>query len=208
MSESRSCPSCGDALVGTSARGLCKRCLGRLAFARETTFDALPEDFRAPRSKHDSRAFGDYELIDEIARGGMGIVYRARQRSLGRSVALKMLLQGPLASPETIQRFLAEAEAVAQLQHPNIVAIYETGEEEGQHFFSMEYIDGRNLSELVKENPLPAETAGRYVSTIAQAIDYAHSKGILHRDLKPSNVLIDAKGQPRVTDFGLARRLD
>lgn len=152
--------------------------------------------------------FGDYELLEEIGRGGMGVVYRARQSSLNRPVALKMMIQGGFASPEFVRRFQNEAETAASLQHPNIVAIYEVGLIDGLHYFSMDYIDGPSLAEVVREGPLPAQRAARYVELIAEAIHYAHQRGILHRDLKPSNVLIDPFDLPRVTDFGLAKRLD
>src|SRR5439155_2421978 len=142
----------------------------------------------------------------EIARGGMGIVFKARQVSLNRVVAVKMILAGQLASGQDVQRFQSEARTAANLQHPNIVAIHEVGEHEGQHYFSMDYVEGKNLAELVRDNPLPAERAARYVKTIAEAVHYAHQRGTLHRDLKPSNVLIDQFDQPRVTDFGLAKR--
>ena len=138
----------------------------------------------------------------------MGIVYKARQVSLDRIVAVKMLLFGPLAQPELVQRFRTEAAAAASLQHPNIVAIHEVGFREGQHFFAMDYVAGRNLAEIVRDGPLPPKRAAGYVKTIAEAIQYAHERGILHRDLKPSNVLIDANDQPKVTDFGLAKRLE
>jgi len=137
----------------------------------------------------------------------MGVVYKARQLSLDRIVALKMVLGGPLASAAERQRFLAEAQTAASLQHPNIVAIHEVGEHAGQPFFSMDYIDGRNLAELLRAGPLPPQRAAGYTETIAEAVAYAHQRGILHRDLKPSNVLIDPSDQPRITDFGLAKRL-
>jgi tRNA A-37 threonylcarbamoyl transferase component Bud32 len=164
----------------------------------------------APAAGHaaaPSAAFGDYEIIEEIARGGMGVVYKARQVSLNRLVAVKMILSGQLASADDVRRFRAEAEAAANLRHPNIVAIHEVGERDGQHFFSMEYVAGRSLSQMVREHPLSPEQAARYVKIVAEAIDYAHRQGILHRDLKPSNVLIDEADQPRITDFGLAKRL-
>jgi WD40 repeat protein/tRNA A-37 threonylcarbamoyl transferase component Bud32 len=149
---------------------------------------------------------GDYELLEEIARGGMGVVYKARQRSLDRVIALKMILAGRFASHQDVQRFRTEAEAAAHLQHPNIVAIHEVGESEGQHFFSMELVRGQNLAQLVGNNPRPAKEAARYVRLIADAIQHAHDQGIIHRDLKPSNVLIDTNDQPKITDFGLAKR--
>ncbi len=154
------------------------------------------------------RYFGDYELLEEIARGGMGVVYKARQKSLNRIVAIKMILTGPLASETDIKRFQAEAESAANLRHPNIVAIHEVGRHEGQSYFSMDYVAGRNLSEIVRDHSLPAKTAARYVAEIAEAIEYAHRQGILHRDIKPSNILIDANDQVHITDFGLAMRVE
>jgi WD40 repeat protein len=210
------CTECGAELCDTEEDVLCMRCLlslGLAAGGNSTDSIAAPVPLgitAAPLGAgfSDSR-FGDYELLEEIARGGMGIVYKARQVSLGRNVALKMILAGQFAAKEFVQRFRGEAAAAAILQHPNIVAIHEVGVHENQHFFSMDYVEGRNMAQLVGSRPLPPHRAARYVKLVAGAVHYAHQQGILHRDLKPSNVLIDAAtDQPRVTDFGLARRLD
>jgi WD40 repeat protein len=152
--------------------------------------------------------FGDYELLEEIAHGGMGVVYRARQISLRRLVAVKMLLLGQFSSSESIQRFRREAAAAASLQHPNIVAIHEIGSIDGQEFFSMDYVEGQSLAALIRERPLAPATAAIFCQSIASAISYAHGRGIIHRDLKPSNVVIDLFEQVRITDFGLAKQLD
>lgn len=149
--------------------------------------------------------FGNYELLSEIARGGMGIVYRAKQKSVNRIVALKMILSGTLASPTDIQRFYQEAEAAACLEHQTIVPIYEVGEVEGFHFYTMALIDGKSLAEIVAGGAMDPITAATIMAKVSSAIDYAHSKGVIHRDLKPANILIDQKGEPKITDFGLAR---
>ena len=138
----------------------------------------------------------------------MGVVYKARQVSLDRLVAVKMIIGGELATKEFVQRFRTEASAAAVLHHPNIVAIHEVGVHAGQHYFSMDFVAGPSLDALAGHQPLPARRAGQYLRTIAEAIYYAHQRGILHRDLKPSNVLIDPFDQPRITDFGLVKRLE
>jgi serine/threonine protein kinase len=150
---------------------------------------------------------GDYEILEEIGRGGMGVVFRARQISLGRIVALKMILRGELASAADLTRFRGEAESAARLHHPHVTAVYEIGDHEGQPFFSMQFVEGTTLARRVAEGPLPAREAASLLLPVCRAIAEAHRQGLLHRDLKPSNILIDRTGHPFVSDFGLAKRV-
>jgi len=212
MVEVRTCEECGAALPANAPEGLCLQCLAQMGLLLVGNAPGRP--LHTSVTAHQPvlpgrhvRYFGDYELLEEIARGGMGVVYRARQVSLNRIVAVKMLLFGEFSSDDYIKRFRAEAELAASLHHPNIVAIHEIGRHEGLHYFSMDYVPSHNLGELVRNGPLPARRAAAYLKTIVEAVDYAHRHGVLHRDLKPSNILIDEEDQPRITDFGLAKQL-
>jgi len=174
-----------------------------------TAADSKPKAKTFAVSKHQRlHYFGDYELLEEIARGGMGVVYKARQTKLKRIVAVKMILGGQLASEKQVKRFLVEAEAAANLDHPGIVPVYEFGEHGGTHYFSMAFVDGPSLAEKAGENPLPPNEAAELLTKVAEAVAYAHHRGVVHRDLKPANVLIDQDGQPRITDFGLAKKIE
>jgi predicted Ser/Thr protein kinase len=168
-----------------------------------------PEEMAIDLADPVQRRFGDYELVEKIGQGGMGVVYRARQHGLERDVALKLLAAGPWASAEFVERFRREARSAARMQHPNIVEIYEFGHRDGLNYFSMRLIDGQSLAEkLQADGAMAPKDAARLLRTLAEAMDYAHRLGVLHLDLKPANVLLTKSGEPLIADFGLARRID
>jgi serine/threonine-protein kinase len=179
-------------------------------FENHDRMEGIAHDVRAGAVNDPAEAaqrfLGDYELIEEIARGGMGVIWKARQMSLNRIVALKMILPAQAAGSEYVRRFRTEAESVAELSHKNIVPIYEIGEQQGKHFFSMKLIEGGDLSGHVEAFKRDHRAAVRLMITVAHAIRFAHQRGILHRDLKPANILLDDNGEPHITDFGLAKR--
>ena len=176
------------------------------AAADENLGDPDADDGRRWRSIQLPATVDDYELLEEIGRGGMGVVFRARQISLDREVAVKMILRARLANEADLRRFLAEASATAKLEHPNIVPVYEVGDLDGRPYFSMKLVHGQTLADKAKGNPLPQRRAARIVAAAARAIAVAHRAGVLHRDIKPSNILLTQDGTPLVTDFGLAKQ--
>src|SRR5947207_6158851 len=212
----RICRKCGAKILSDAPEGLCTGCV------LETALGILPDavvggdDPGQPASSMPATAhaaallgeLGDYELLEQIGRGGQGVVFRARQKSLNRIVALKVIGLGQWATPAHLKRFRLEAEAAASLDHPCIVPIYEVGEREGQCYFSMKFIEGGQLDEVVKHTPISIRQAVELVSKVARTVSYAHEHGILHRDIKPGNILLDAKSEPHLTDFGLARLVE
>jgi eukaryotic-like serine/threonine-protein kinase len=188
------CLKCGSHLQATGLGLLCPACLMEQLLSS-----------RAPETPKEAQTFGDYQLLEELGRGGVGVVYRAWHNKLERTVALKMLLGGQFASPELNAQFAREVKVIARLRHPGIVALHETGEIDGIRFFTMELVEGRTLASLVRDGPLAVARACAYTRKAALAVEHAHGLHILHRDLKPSNILIDLSDDPKVADFGLAR---
>src|SRR5262245_38571519 len=222
----RVCRKCDAKILSDSPEGLCTGCVLETALGIFTDVVAgvgdpslLDEPERrdlAPtsQSKATARAakmlgeLGDYELLEEIGRGGQGVVFRARQKSLNRIVALKVIGLGQWATPAHLKRFRLEAEAAAGLDHPCIVPIYEVGERDGQCYFSMKFVEGGQVDEVVRRTPISIQRATELIAKVARTVHHAHEHGILHRDIKPGNILLDAKGEPQLTDFGLARLVE
>lgn len=199
------CPACllQSGLRPTDGKSL----VGVVEHNRDNSLQVL-DGKKAVRSAKIVSDFGDYELVEEVGRGGQGVVYRARQKSLNRTVALKVISLGPWSTEAHLKRFRREAEAAAKLQHPSIVPIHEVGERAGQCYFSMNFVEGGQLDEVVKRTPMSMRQAAELVAKLARTVHYAHEHGILHRDIKPGNILLDEQGEAHLTDFGLARLLE
>src|SRR5881392_2783380 len=202
---SRVCAECGATVFADAPQGVCSVCLFRTGLA---LLDNKDDKAFEPTIARMSKDFGDYELLREIGHGGQGVVYRARQKSLNRLVAVKVIGLAHWATEAHVKRFRLEAEAAASLNHPCIVPIYEVGERDGACYFSMGLVEGGQLDAVAKRESIPLRYAVELIAKLARTVHHAHERGILHRDIKPGNVLLDAKGEPHLTDFGLARLVE
>src|SRR5438093_12669735 len=201
----RVCAKCGATVFADSPRGFCSVCLFKTGLGPLQDED---EDALGSSAARMQMEFGDYELLEEIGRGGQGVVYRAHQKSLNRTVALKVIGLGQWATKTHLKRFRLEAEAAASLEHPGIVPIHEVGEREGTCYFSMGFIEGDQLDAVFRREPMSVRRAAELIAKVARTVHYAHEHHILHRDIKPGNILLDAKGEPHLTDFALARLVE
>src|SRR5881275_2865762 len=226
----RICRKCGAKIFSDAPEALCARCVLKSALGGLVGVPVAEVDLSAGASakandpgqvdkpmraatKSTSAAellgeLGDYDLLEEVGRGGQGVVFRARQKSLNRTVALKVISLGQWASKAHLRRFRLEAEAAARLEHPGIVPIHEVGERDGSCYFSMKFIEGGQLDEVARREAMPIRRAVELIAKVARIVHYAHEHGILHRDIKPGNILLDRNGEPHLTDFGLARLVE
>src|SRR5207248_1778627 len=231
----RICRKCGARIFADAPEGLCPRCVLKTALAmppelvaggdssavalakaddpdhtNKLVGDAVPTplDKKTAQASELLGELGDYELLEEVGRGGQGVVFRARQKSLNRIVALKVISLGQWASKVHLKRFRLEAEAAARLEHPGIVPIHNVGERDGSCYFSMKFVEGGQLDEVTRREPMPVRRAVELIAKVARTVHYAHEHNILHRDIKPGNILLDAKREPHLTDFGLARLVE
>ncbi len=199
------CAKCGSKLFADAPQGFCSLCLFKTGLGPLQDED---EDALGSSAARMQMEFGDYKLLEEIGRGGQGVVYRAHQKSLNRTVALKVIGLGQWATKTHLKRFRLEAEAAASLEHPGIVPIHEVGEREGTCYFSMGFIEGDQLDAVVRREPMSVRRAAELIAKVARTVHYAHEHHILHRDIKPGNILLDRQGEPHLTDFGLARLVE
>src|SRR5499427_3465067 len=217
----RTCRKCGAKIFSDAPEGLCTGCALESALGTFPPATSNRVEYSETENAHTEPditttrgpatvlgEFGNYELLEEVGRGGQGVVFRARQKGLNRIVALKVIRLGQWASKAHLKRFRLEAEAAAKLEHPGIVPIHEVGERDGSCYFSMKFVVGGQLDEVARRTPMSIRQAAKLIVKVARTVHYAHEHGILHRDIKPGNILLDANGEPHLTDFGLARLLE